>query len=126
MRQPERERERKAAERTERRVRILWRGDGESGENLPQIPEEEFTSEKEARQFDKDLSDMEHIYIERSDDESEINDERCKEVKESLPVREPLAEIERVAAERKTERTVRRLSEKGWEKKAASETHYTQ
>ena len=67
MRQPERERERerKAAERTERRVRILWRGDVESGENLPQIPEEEFTSEKEARQSDKDLSDMEYRERER-------------------------------------------------------------
>ena len=54
-------------------MRILWRGDVESGENLPQIPEEEFTSEKEARQSDNDLSDME--YRERgetSDDESEI------------------------------------------------------
>ena len=50
----------------------MRRGDGESGENLPQIPEEEFTSEKEAREFDKDLSNMEHIYRERSDDESEI------------------------------------------------------
>ena len=26
-------------------MRILWRGDVESGENLPQIPEDEFTSD---------------------------------------------------------------------------------